>query len=42
VLCPDQSKENYCDCTGDCTEEPQWCQCADAQKCCNEYSLRKK
>merc|ERR1711933_713266 len=40
VLCPGQPEENYCDCTADCTEKPEWCQCADAQKCCNEYSLR--
>merc|ERR1739848_544207 len=27
-------KENYCDCDGDCTNKPEWCQCEDAQECC--------
>jgi len=34
VLCPDQPNENYCDCRGDCTGQPQWCSCDQAQKCC--------
>merc|ERR1711933_10464 len=38
ILCPDQPPENYCDCDGDCTERPEWCQCEDAQKCCNDAS----
>merc|ERR1712176_1601228 len=38
ILCPGQPIENYCDCTGDCNEQPQWCQCAEAQECCAEYS----
>jgi len=24
----------YCDCDYDCTENPDWCSCADAQACC--------
>merc|ERR1719223_1575329 len=38
VLCPDQPEENYCDCDGDYTEKPEWCQCADAQECCGNTS----
>lgn len=38
VLCPGQLLENYCDCDGDCTEKPEWCQCADAKECCGDTS----
>jgi len=34
VLCPDQPQENYCDCDGDCTEQPSWCACTEAKDCC--------
>jgi len=34
VLCAGQPPENYCDCDGDCTEKPEWCQCVNAQECC--------
>jgi len=37
VLCPGQPNENYCDCTGDCSEKPEWCQCAEAQECCEKH-----
>jgi len=41
ILCPDQPKENYCDCGGDCTEKPKWCQCEDAQECCEGKTRRR-
>eukprot|EP01083_Nonionella_stella_P243245 847784_1 len=34
VLCPAQPPSNYCDCEGDCTGQPEWCSCDEAQKCC--------
>jgi hypothetical protein len=36
IACPGLSIESntYCDCDGDCTEMPQYCACAEAQKCC--------
>jgi hypothetical protein len=36
VVCPGLSIESntYCDCEGDCTQMPQYCACAEAQKCC--------
>merc|ERR1712146_164709 len=36
VLCPGQPKENYCDCDGDCNNQPNWCSCQDAQECCSK------
>jgi len=40
VLCPDQepNTNSHCDCDGDCTEDPQYCACAEAQSsaCCGE------
>ena len=33
-LCDGQPPENYCDCGGDCTAEPDWCSCSEAQECC--------
>jgi len=35
VTCPGQSKSNFCDCAGDCTGQPQWCACDEAQECCS-------
>mmetsp|Transcript_29940 Transcript_29940/g.30440 ORF Transcript_29940/g.30440 Transcript_29940/m.30440 type:complete len:326 (-) Transcript_29940:401-1378(-) len=35
VLCPGQPQANYCDCDGDCTEQPDWCSCQQAEECCN-------
>jgi hypothetical protein len=34
VLCPDLPPSDYCDCGFDCTENPQWCACGEAQACC--------
>jgi len=34
VLCPGQPSGNYCDCEGDCTGQPLWCDCEEAQACC--------
>jgi len=36
ILCPGQTNDHYCDCTGDCTEKPEWCLCAEAQECCDK------
>merc|ERR1719219_2230027 len=35
VLCPGHSIEDFCDCDGDCFEQPALCSCAEAQACCN-------
>jgi hypothetical protein len=35
VLCPGQPAANYCDCGGDCANNPSWCACAAAQACCS-------
>jgi len=37
VLCPGQPTGNYCDCHGDCSNEPLWCGCLEAQNCCAEH-----
>jgi len=39
VLCPGQDFSNYCDCTGDCKNNPSFCSCAAAQaaSCCDSY-----
>ena len=37
VLCPGLDKEDYCDCDGDCTEQPEWCSCSDAVDCCSVH-----
>merc|ERR1719231_1265265 len=34
VLCPGLPVAHYCDCGGDCTNQPSWCSCAGAQTCC--------
>merc|ERR1719401_1932637 len=34
VFCPGQPSENYCDCEGDCTGNPSFCACSEAQECC--------
>jgi len=36
-LCPGQPTHNYCDCRGDCHNQPQWCACSEAQNCCANY-----
>ena len=38
VLCPGQPPDNYCDCDGDCTEQPEWCRCGEAKECCGNSS----
>merc|ERR1719421_2297476 len=35
-LCPGQPASNYCDCSSDCTNQPSWCACSDAQACCKK------
>eukprot|EP00554_Chaetoceros_debilis_P014642 CAMPEP_0194127082 /NCGR_PEP_ID=MMETSP0150-20130528/60332_1 /TAXON_ID=122233 /ORGANISM="Chaetoceros debilis, Strain MM31A-1" /LENGTH=202 /DNA_ID=CAMNT_0038820983 /DNA_START=24 /DNA_END=632 /DNA_ORIENTATION=+ len=35
VLCSTQPPENFCDCEDDCTNEPEWCSCDEAQTCCD-------
>ena len=37
VLCPTQPRDNYCDCAVDCTGQPEWCSCDEAQNCCEEF-----
>jgi len=34
VLCPGQPKDQYCDCDGDCANNPGLCACPAAKKCC--------
>ena len=34
VLCPGMAASKYCDCGGDCSDNPDWCACAEAQACC--------
>jgi len=36
VTCPGMGPDEYCDCTGDCTEMPEYCVCEEAQNCCIE------
>ena len=33
-MCDGQPPQNYCDCAGDCTANPDWCACEEAQSCC--------
>jgi hypothetical protein len=35
VLCPGLDKDDFCDCDGDCTENPDWCSCSQARNCCS-------
>lgn len=35
IVCPGQPLENFCDCAGDCTGQPEWCACEKAQECCH-------
>ena len=35
VLCPGYDKDDFCDCDGDCTENPKWCSCPKAVDCCS-------
>jgi hypothetical protein len=37
ILCPGFLRGEYCDCSGDCTNNEAWCSCdaAKAQTCCN-------
>ena len=36
VLCPGQAESDYCDCQTDCSDNPSFCGCAEAQasECC--------
>ena len=34
VLCPGLPAADYCDCGGDCTGQPGWCNCTEALECC--------
>merc|ERR1719282_495755 len=34
ILCPGQLTENFCDCEGDCTGNPDFCACDEAKACC--------
>jgi len=36
ILCPGQPSDNYCDCEGDCTGIPEFCDCGEAQACCKD------
>ena len=40
VLCLGMAPSDYCDCQspGDCTDNPTWCSCAAAQRCCGASS----
>jgi len=35
ILCPGMAASDYCDCKGDCSGNPDWCACAEAQACCD-------
>jgi len=35
VFCPGKDPDDYCDCTGDCTNYPSYCECEAAQLCCS-------
>ena len=37
ILCPGLPTSDFCDCSGDCDNEPTWCSCdaAKASTCCN-------
>ena len=35
VVCPGLGADDYCDCTGDCTNNPSFCACSEAQACCS-------
>ena len=38
VHCPGYDKKNeFCDCDGDCTENPDWCSCPKAEHCCSVH-----
>merc|ERR1712207_140913 len=34
ILCPGQPTENYCDCGGDCTGNPEYYACDEGKACC--------
>merc|ERR1719437_312758 len=34
ILCPGQPTENFCDCEGDCTGNPEYCACSEGKACC--------
>ncbi|KAH8074668.1 hypothetical protein JL721_2236 [Aureococcus anophagefferens] len=35
VICDGEREDEFCDCDGDCDENPAWCQCDEAQACCS-------
>lgn len=37
VQCPSQAAGNYCDCHGDCHNNPSFCECPDAVACCDAH-----
>ena len=39
VLCPGYDKDDFCDCDGDCTENPKWCSCPKAVDCCSRVTV---
>ena len=36
VYCPENTKEDYCDCDGDCYDMPSFCSCSEAKECCKD------
>merc|ERR1712232_27244 len=34
VCCPENTKEEFCDCDGDCIVNPSFCSCVEAMECC--------
>merc|ERR1712086_777052 len=36
VLCPGMHKDHYCDCGGDCVDHEDFCDCHEANVCCEE------
>lgn len=34
VLCPGLAPADFCDCDGDCFDQPAWCACDEAVSCC--------
>ena len=39
VLCPDMREGDYCDCSGDCTDKPEFCACEAARACCEAHHM---
>merc|ERR1712194_479144 len=38
VSCPGKDQGEYCDCTGDCENHPDFCDCEEAKICCGNMN----